>query len=97
MKQKTNKEQSLEEKIKQLEEKINFFDEVRIYSPYLLTAEEKELLSEKFKFIKNKKIVNIVDESLIGGFILEANGKVIDLSLRSRLNKLKNLLYEISL
>jgi F0F1-type ATP synthase delta subunit len=96
MNQNTSKKQSLGEKNNQDEEKISHVDEVNIYSPHLLTEEERELLTEKFTFIKDKKIVNIVDKNLIGGFRLEAKEKVIDLSLRSRLNKLKNILYEIS-
>jgi F0F1-type ATP synthase delta subunit len=96
MKQRTNQEKTLEEKIRRLEERLSLRDEVRVYSPILLTEEDKELLKANFEFINDKTIVNIVDKNLIAGFVLETKEKVIDFSLRNRLSKLKNLLYEIS-
>jgi len=96
MKQRTNQEKTLEERIRRLEERIGLRDEVRVYSPILLTEEDKELLKANFEFINDKTIINIVDKNLIAGFVLETREKVIDFSLRNRLSKLKNLLYEIS-
>lgn len=94
MKNKPQAETQLEEKIKNIVERIENVSEARVYSPYLLSEEEKQLLIENFGFLKDKRVTNIVNKELIAGLIIETDDQVVDLSLRSRLNRLKNLLYE---
>lgn len=49
-----------------------------------------DLLSHKLE--RKVNIINIVDNNLIGGIKCEYDGKLIDLSVRGKLNQIKNLL-----
>ncbi len=49
-----------------------------------------DLLSTKLG--RKVNIINIVDDNLIGGIKCEYDGKLIDLSVRGKLNQIKNLL-----
>ena len=59
-----------------------------------LTVEEKDKLKAKLERI-NGGLVNInylIDESLLGGIIVEIDGKIIDGSLRHRLREVKEVI-----
>jgi ATP synthase F1 delta subunit len=96
MKDKGYNMMEVEEKLRHLEERIMASSEAKIYSTYPLSEEEQGFLKENVHFLKNKRLINIVEKNLITGLIIETEDQVIDLSLRGRLNKLRNLLYEAS-
>ncbi len=50
----------------------------------------ENLLAEKLG--KKVNIINVVDENLIGGIKCEYEGKLIDLTVRGKLNQIKSLL-----
>ncbi|WP_165213283.1 F0F1 ATP synthase subunit delta [Streptococcus tangpeifui] len=58
-----------------------------------LTQEQKErilkLSHQKFE-INARDIIEELDDAIIGGFVLKANNKIIDTSIRSQLQQLKN-------
>ncbi|WP_019785772.1 F0F1 ATP synthase subunit delta, partial [Streptococcus sobrinus] len=45
--------------------------------------------NQKFE-ISAQTLVEDLDESIIGGFVLQGNNKIIDTSIRSQLQQLKN-------
>ena len=57
-----------------------------------LTDEQKErilaLVAEKFG-VKAGKLVEDIDESILGGFVINVNNKVIDTSIRRQLQEFK--------
>lgn len=67
---------------------------IYIFSPYKLSEEEIKKIKEKIPGIENGRIVNEVDESLIAGFKIRIGTRVFDFSLKSRLNSLKQKIYE---
>lgn len=69
-------------------------ERVKIFSVHQLSNEEISNIKEKFNINKDYEIENIIDKNLIAGCIMVYDNKVFDLSLRGRLNKLKNILCE---
>lgn len=67
---------------------------ILIFSVHPLTDKEKEEIKNIFQLKSKENIENIVDKKLIGGLRIIYNNQVFDLSLRGRLNKLRNILYE---
>ncbi len=67
---------------------------VRIESKKALNKSEQDLIKKKIETMFGKKAVieEVVKENLVGGLVIEAGGKIIDISLDSQLNKLKNYL-----
>jgi F-type H+-transporting ATPase subunit delta len=62
----------------------------------LTAAQSKELASTlKAKVGKEVKINATVDESLIGGLVVKVGSKMIDTSIRSKLNSLQNAMKEV--
>lgn len=62
----------------------------------LTAAQSKELASTlKAKVGKDVKINATVDESLIGGLVVKVGSKMIDTSIRSKLNSLQNAMKEV--
>ena len=68
---------------------------VVIVAPYHLDKSELEVIEEKFSLLKKAQIVQEQDPSLLGGFIIKFGSKMIDLSIKSELQKLKQSIYEI--
>ncbi len=64
-----------------------------VISPYKLEKDDLKLLEERFLFLKDRKIKNVVDPNLLGGVIIKKGTEVIDLSLNSKLQSLKKILY----
>ncbi|MFC3931483.1 F0F1 ATP synthase subunit delta [Streptococcus dentapri] len=64
-----------------------------VTSAVALSDQQKErvldLANRKFE-IRAQDIVEDIDQSIIGGFIIEANNQIIDASIRSQLQQLKN-------
>ncbi len=69
---------------------------VTIISSHKLTNEEIENIKLAFPNIKNKRIKIETDENLMAGFIIKEGSKIIDLSLKSSLNKIKKNIYELT-
>jgi F-type H+-transporting ATPase subunit delta len=62
----------------------------------LTAAQSKELANTlKAKIGKDVKINATVDESLIGGLVVKVGSKMIDTSIRSKLNSLQNAMKEV--
>lgn len=69
---------------------------VTIISSHKLTNEEVENIKLVFPNIRNKRIKIEIDENLMAGFIIKEGSKIIDLSLKSSLNKIKKNIYELT-
>lgn len=69
-------------------------EEAVIYSTYKLSDEEIKKILDKFPNLKNFKIKNIVDKSLIAGIMIVYSDKIIDLSFKNRLKVISQKLYE---
>jgi len=68
-----------------------------VISAQPLTAEQTEALSKSLAANAGKtvKLNAAVDESLIGGLIVKVGSKMIDTSIRSKLNSLQNAMKEV--
>ncbi|MBR5156465.1 MAG: ATP synthase F1 subunit delta [Clostridia bacterium] len=66
----------------------------RVTSALELTEEEKAALKEKLEKTSGHKMVieYIVDKSIIGGLIVEADGKIMDSSLKKHLKDVKDVI-----
>lgn len=66
----------------------------KITSAVELTQAEKEKLQNKLEAVNNSSIHMdyVIDASLMGGMIVEIDGKVLDGSLRSRLHDIKEVI-----
>ena len=65
--------------------------DVEVISSVALTDEQVSKFTNmaKAKFdLNDVKIINNVDENIIGGFIVNSRGKVIDASIRTQLNQI---------
>ena len=85
--------ESAEEYGKLLDESMKV-SKAKVVSAAELSEEEKKALKEKLENM-NKTSVEMeysVDEALIGGIIVEIDGKVMDGSLRSRLRDIKDVI-----
>lgn len=67
---------------------------VEAYSTSILTNEEKNVINNYFKnkLNKNIKLFEIIDEKLVGGLVIKYQGKVIDGSLLTKHESLKEYL-----
>ena len=77
--------------LNRLERETNRF-EVKIMSAHPLTDEQKERLLpiiEKKMSLKVRSIKEEIDDSLIGGFVIIANHKTIDVSIKQQLKVVK--------
>lgn len=71
-------------------------EKVEIYTANRLEKRDIEEIELRFPNIKQKKLDIIIDEDLIGGFILKEGSKVTDFSLKARLNQIKKNINEIT-
>ena len=69
---------------------------VTVISSHKLTNEELENIILVFPNIKNKRIKIEIDANLMAGFIIKEGSKIIDLSLKSSLNKIKKNIDELT-
>jgi F-type H+-transporting ATPase subunit delta len=65
---------------------------VRITSAYRLSPDEQEKILSHFPDFASSTVENVVDPSLLGGFIVQQGSQAIDLSLRSVLQTLQKTL-----
>ncbi|MDO4813494.1 MAG: ATP synthase F1 subunit delta [Gemella sp.] len=71
---------------------------VKVESVYKLTDEELEKVANAIKSktnVDNVEIENVIDESLIGGLKISYDGKVIDSTIKARIQEMKNKLSTI--
>ena len=67
---------------------------ITIIAPYELGQEEIEMLKKKIPLLKDAHITVETDSSLMAGVVIKYGSRMIDLSLRSELQKLQHTLYE---
>lgn len=65
-----------------------------IVSAYQLSDDELKAIVDKFDELKGKEVANAVEPDLVGGFIIKFGSKLIDLSIASQLQSVKQKLYE---
>ena len=72
----------------------NKISKAKVTSAVELTNEEKEALLEKLEIKCGHKVELscIVDSTLLGGMVIEQDGKIIDASLRHRLSEMKDVM-----
>lgn len=83
-------------KIKLKDALANIKKRITVISSYKLNETDINELYEVFPQLRQAQVDYLVDEDLIAGFIIKIGSKVIDLSLKGRLQNLKNLFYEIA-
>ncbi len=66
----------------------------KVTSAVELTEEEKTALKEKLENKNGRKMVieYIVDKSILGGLIIETDGKIMDSSLKKHLKEIKDVI-----
>ncbi len=69
---------------------------VKILSAEKLSDEELMIIYELFPALKEKSVINEVDEGILAGVIIQYGSKVIDLSLRARLKNYEKIIHEIT-
>ena len=67
---------------------------ITVKSAVPLTDEEKQRLKDKLESLNHctADIQYVVDEALIGGVVIETDGKVIDGSIRNRLQQIEEVI-----
>ncbi len=66
----------------------------KIISTYRLGKDQIEEIRKKIPLIKEAEIENEVDKKILGGIVIEVEGKIIDLSILGKLKTFKKNLYE---
>ncbi|MGT2957458.1 ATP synthase F1 subunit delta [Streptococcus bovimastitidis] len=81
----------LKEAVRKIEQVTNEYD-VKVISAVPLTEEQKSriqsLVAQKLG-MKTSRLVEVIDENIIGGFIIQVNNKIIDTSVRQQLREFK--------
>jgi len=65
-----------------------------IYSAVKLSDEYMDKIYKLFPNLKNKEVESIVDNKLIGGFIVRQESDIFDASISGKINYLLSKLYE---
>jgi len=86
----------VKEKLKKAfnEELVASHSVVRIVSTYPLSKEYIGSILEKFPEFSTHEVENVVDTTILGGFIIQSGSQMIDLSIRNALHLLQKKLYE---
>ncbi|MBI3619869.1 F0F1 ATP synthase subunit delta [Candidatus Roizmanbacteria bacterium] len=72
-------------------------ERVTVVSSHKLTDEEISLLFKKVGPEKKPREVEyVVDKSLLAGIVVKIGSKVMDFSLKGRLNNLQETMYEVT-
>ncbi|MBO7288863.1 MAG: ATP synthase F1 subunit delta [Clostridia bacterium] len=73
---------------------VDKISNVKVISAIELSDKEKVVLKEKLEKRNGKTAVieYIVDESILGGIVLEADGKIIDSSIKKHLKDMKDVI-----
>ena len=78
------------DRIKQSSEKVY------IYAPYELSEKELAEIKKHIPHLKDSDMEVVVDKSVMAGVIIKFGTKMIDLSLKTELQNLKQAIYEIT-
>ena len=83
--------------IKEFQNLLSFSKNVSkayVKSAFPLNEDEKDRISKKLEKLAGGPVILecSVDEGLIGGVVIEMNGKVIDGSINNRLQKMKDVI-----
>ncbi len=62
--------------------------EVVVHSPYPLKKDELSELKKKAPFLKDAHLVNVIDESLLGGIVIVDGSRIIDVSVKGKMNEI---------
>jgi F0F1-type ATP synthase delta subunit len=87
----------LELKAKQLTDAITLVhlkDTVTIMTAYKLSHEEIGRITELFPALQDRKIINMVDATILSGLIIKVGTRIFDLTLNSALENLRKQIYE---
>lgn len=74
--------------------------EVTVRTPMPLSEEQKERLENKLLEVSEYETVSVdyqIDESLLGGMVIRIGDRVLDNSIRSRLDAMSRKLYKVKL
>ena len=81
---------------KYLEQKLSQKETaVTLVAAYHLHDEEIESIRRKIPLLRTARIEQQQDKGLLGGFLLKFGSKMIDLSIKTELQKLQQRIYEI--
>lgn len=75
-------------------EMSSLFDKVVIVTAYKLQEDEIQAILAKFPDLKGDAVENIIEPEILGGFIIKHGSKLVDLSLLTQLQTVKQKLYE---
>ncbi len=64
-----------------------------VISAFKIGNEEISEIKKKFPALKDALIVYEVDKSLIAGYVIKIGSKVLDVSIRGKLQNFKKLIY----
>lgn len=67
---------------------------VMVISAYKLNDKDIEDLKRTITGLSQSQVEYKVESDLIAGYVIKVGSKVVDLSLKGRLQSLKNLIYE---
>ncbi len=89
-------DRNVKEQIKELLLRKNTEMEKRVtvISAYQLESDELANLKKYLSKTMQMTIQNKIDPAILGGFVIQYGSKMIDLSLRGRLQQLRQILYE---
>lgn len=75
----------------------NNFKEVTIVSAVGLNEMQKNKIVCKCEKLFNKKIIAnyLIDEEIMGGFIIKSDDKIVDISVKNKLNNMKNTMLNV--
>ena len=71
-------------------------NKVTIRSAYKLSEDELKGIKELFPELKGREVVQVTDETLLAGVIIQQGSKVRDLSLKNQLMSLEQRINEIA-
>lgn len=82
------------EEYKNMLSKIKHLSTAKVLSAIELTEKEKEALKEKLEKLSGHDVVLecSIDESILGGLVIEIDGKIVDASVEGRLKDVKDVI-----
>ncbi|MBI4226160.1 F0F1 ATP synthase subunit delta [Candidatus Roizmanbacteria bacterium] len=86
---KDNLKKYLDELLKNEKEKVT------LISAYTLNSDELASLYQYIPRLKGSQLNFVINKDLVAGVVIKIGSKVIDLSLRGQLNRLRDYMYEI--
>ncbi len=77
-----------------MHDEMDKISNAKVTSALELTEEEKRALKEKLEKTSGHKMIidYVIDKSILGGLIVEADGKIMDSSLKKHLKEIKDVI-----